>query len=279
MYHGQVPRSSGASEGRALQADGDGPAAGVRRRDRDDAPRPDRRGARRRPPDPDRLARAAAGAGGAGRALPLPRLPGAALRRAPCKDSGRYGFADSGRARPRIFADRDARKRQRSRRRHSGTRMRSTTSRRAAKAAYHAGPRARTARREGCGSAAGGWLAIFFRPARIFLLTARFKAGGLGCGPASGMPLGRPWPFAGGLPAPGKTTKPHRGPIGPPGAVQVIEKQGVMMDSCLSSPAPFPLIPSRLPRRPLRLPRPRSRPCSLRHPTRPRPTSRRSATG
>ncbi len=78
---------------------------------------------------------------------------------------------------------------------------------------------------------ARGWLAIFFRPACIFLLTARFEAGGPGCGLASGIPLGRPWPAAGGLPAPGKTTQPYRGPIDPPRAVQAVEKQGVMMES------------------------------------------------
>ncbi len=126
---------------------------------------------------------------------------------------------------------------------------------------------------------ARGWLAIFFRPACIFLLTARFEAGGLTCGPASGMPLGQPWPAAGGLPAPGRTTKPYCGPIGPPEAVQAVEKEGVMMELCLSSPAACPSRPSRLLRRPLRLLTPRSRPCSPRDPTRPRPTSRRSATG
>ena len=71
------------------------------------------------------------------------------------------------------------------------------------------------------------WLAIFFRPACTFLLTAVFEAGGPGCGPASGMPLGRPWPAAGDLPAPGRTTKPQAARSARLGPYKLLKKRGL----------------------------------------------------
>ena len=98
--------------------------------------------------------------------------------------------------------------------------------------------------------------AVFFRPPCIFHLTAFFEPTRLAVGPARDLPRRRHWLATGGTPPAREGTTPYRGPIGPPGAVQAVEKVGFMMEAWLLTRAP---LRSRTPRR--------------------RPTTRPSATG